>query len=105
MTVLVLDDQPAGGGQVYRHVMQNDAAEKKADFLEVIIGQAISLQMSSRDHLQAYGLKAASGKLPKSERFFSARKAKRIEPKLALFLSQLALWNARCRLPVGPCPV
>ena len=33
MTVLVLDDQPAGGGQVYRHVMQNDAAEKKADFL------------------------------------------------------------------------
>ena len=33
MTVLVLDDQPSGGGQVYRHVMQNDAAENKADFL------------------------------------------------------------------------
>ena len=29
MTVLVLDDQPSGGGQVYRHVMQNDAAKNK----------------------------------------------------------------------------
>ena len=33
MTVLVLDDQPAGGGQVYRHVMQNAAAQNKAQFL------------------------------------------------------------------------